>query len=248
MMSGMSENRSKSKNDGEFEDRDFDDKLREWYERNYPHHSSYPSPKFKRLKIIGLIIIILIIIVGLCIAVVYLTFVCWRLESFHFTVDSEAELNATLLNKLYCDLDAESRINVTNETYFLVLSIPDLNYSIRFDYLFEFTSDYLTNLRIEQHSNVPNITSFESLHHYRHNLSIEFKINSSDPDILNVNIFPPDNIIYGYVWIFKDRSQSLLIRLDEGEVTYESQHHTLLLPYNQKIIVIKESYLTGPFR
>ena len=218
------------------------------------YYTGYPPPKFKWLKIIGLILLITIIIIGLYIAVLCLPPVGgWRLESLHFTFDSEAELNCTLLDELYYDLDNDSRINVTNETYFLVLSIARLNYSIRFDYLFEFTSDNLTNLRIEQHSEVPKLTSYKRIFQFGNNLSIEFKINSSDPDILNVNIFPPDNIIYGNVLGFKDNSESLMFSLDEGEVIRESidvgtSHHTFLLPHNHKITAIVEYYNTCPFR
>ena len=250
----MNQTNFKSRDDSESDNRDLEDNYEEWLYQNYPNRLSYPPPKFKWLKIIGLILLIPIIITGLYIAVLCLPPVGgWRLESLHFTVDSKAELNCTLLDELYYDLDNDSRLNVTNETYFLELSISNISYSIRFDYLFEFTSDNLTNIRIEQHGEVPKITSYRRISRSRNNLSIEFKINSSDPDILNVNIFPPDNIIYGRLYPYRDNSESLVFSLDEGEVIRESihvgtSHSTFLLPYNHKITAIKEYYHTCPFR
>jgi hypothetical protein len=215
------------------------------YQRGQPSLAYVPT-KNKTITLRLVIISILLVSVGLYV-------VCLgpfdSIESVYFTFDSEAELNETLLDQLYLNLDADSRVNVTNETYFLVLSIPELDYSIRFDYLFEFTIDNLTNLRIEQHSKVSKITDFEARYDYNpYNLSINFRINSTDADILNVTIFPPDNIIDGELYLVGIDYMTFTVQLDEGEVIHGDRRlERMILPYNQIIILIVDHGHPCPF-
>jgi hypothetical protein len=240
-----------STDDGKSDGRSFEEELREWYDDRYPCYPGYRSQKGKRqLKIILFILLIPLIIISIYVAGLCLISGGWILESFYFTFDYEAELDDALLDELFYNLDADSRMNVTNETYFLVLSIPDLNYSIRFDYLFEFSNDNLSDLRIEHPDVNRKITSFETRDFYNpYNLSIEFQINSTDPDILNVTIFPPDNVINGFLQTYSVDSGILFIRLNNGEVIGEDmENQILVLPYNQRIIAIGEFTHRCPFK
>ena len=187
----MKQNKNESMEGNISEKRDFEDEIQDRYDKQYPCYPSYRSPKDKkRLKIIILILLIPLIIISIIVAGLCLISGGWTLEEFYFTFDSEAELDDALLNELYYNLDVDSRMNVTNETYFLVLSIPDLDYSIRFDYLFEFTNDNLTDLRIEHPNVIRKITSFETRDFYNpYSLSIEFQINSTDPGYIKCNDF-----------------------------------------------------------
>jgi len=124
-----------------------------------------------------------------------------RLESFYFTYDSEAEIDENLIDTLYNNLDQDSRLNITNETYSLLLVIQDLDFIQRFDYLFVITGGNITNLRIAPRNGINRVSSFESRGSRNpYNLSIEFRINSTDPDISNVLVFPPDNVINGNLY------------------------------------------------
>ncbi|UCE73653.1 MAG: hypothetical protein JSV56_11595 [Methanomassiliicoccales archaeon] len=221
----------------------------------YPQQQYQPRPAYVPPKIKT--IIFWFVVISLILSLIGLFLVCSgpfnSVESIYFTFDSDAELNDVLLDRLYYNLDTNSRLNVTNETYFLILSIPDLDYSIRFDYLFESTIDNLTNLRIDQHSKVPKITNFEGRYSYNpYNLSIEFHINSTDQDILNVTIFPPENIIDGELYLVGVDVMTLTIRLDEGEVIHEDTQHgrgyeRMILTYNQIIIGVVDYDHLCPF-
>ena len=247
----MKNTKFESGEDDESDGRSFEEELREWYDNRYLRYPSFRSQKGKRrLKIIFLILIIPLIIISIIIAGLCLISGGWILESFYFTFDYEAELDDALLDELFYNLDADSRMNVTNETYFLVLSIPDLDYSIRFDYLFEFTNENLSDLRIEHPNVIRKITSFETRDFYNpYNLSIEFQINSTDPDILNVTIFPLDNVISGFLQTYSVDSGVLFIRLNDGEVIGENmENQILVLPYNQRIIAVGEFTHRCPFK
>jgi len=247
----MGENKFRFIDDDEQDKSTFEADLQDYFDKHYPNHAKHHENKKTRLL---LPIIIIVLILALLISLYYV-FICgtsggWTLEEFYFTFDSEAELDDALLNELYYNLDVDSRMNVTNETYFLVLSIPDLDYSIRFDYLFEFTNDNLTDLRIEHPNVIRKITSFETRDFYNpYSLSIEFQINSTDPDILNVTIFPLDNVISGFLQTYSVDSGVLFIRLNDGEVIGgDMENEILVLPYNQRIIAIGEFTHRCPFK
>ena len=247
----MTQNEKKIRDNNNSPKRSFDDELKDWFEKRYSSRKGYHGPKkIKQMKNIFFILLIPLILVSLYIASLCLISGGWVLEYFYFTYDSDAELDDTLLDELYYNLDMDSRMNITNETYFLVLSIPDLDYSTRFDYLFEFTNDNFTDLRIEQHNVTRKITSFEYRNFYNpYNLSIEFQINSTDPDILNVTIFPIGNVISGFLQTYAVDSQVLFIRLNEGEVIGgDMESQILVLPHNQRIIAVGKFHHPCPFK
>lgn len=241
--------------DEESDGKTFNGESTEEPQQNYQDIPKHPPLKGKwPWKYIVLIIVLNILILYL----IYLYIICSGfggliLDSAEFYYDSEAEIELGLIDELYHNLDFGSRMNVTNETYFLVLSIPELEYSIRFDYIFEFDGDNLTNLKIEQHLKVPKITSFERRMIDLYNLSIEFKINSTDPDILNVSVFPPDNIIYGELMTYHTDSWTFTIILEEGEFKNKNwddniRENYLILPYNQRIVVKSTFHHICPFK
>lgn len=243
----MKNTKFESGDDDESDGRSFKEDLQNWFDKHYPDYSSFKDKH--RLKKIVIILLIPLIVIGLVIAGMCLISAGPILESFYFSCESEAELDETLLDELFYILDLDSRMNVTNETYFLVLSIPELDYSIRFDYLFEFTSENQTNLKIEERGEAPKIKNFEIRQNsYPYNLTIEFHINSNDPDILNITIFPPDNVINGNLstWSYH---QGLFVNIDEGEVIDSDWGHEILaLPYNQTIIGTAKFDHICPFR
>jgi hypothetical protein len=253
----MTQTEIKLREDDESDNRSYTDEHQDRYRQHYP------PPKGKSaLKNRIVLITVFFVVFTAMIILFYYFLICsvsggWILDSAEFYYDSEVEIDSRLLNELYLNLDYDSRMNVTNETYFLVLSIPELDYSIRFDYLFEFDGDNLTNLRIEQHEKVSKITSFEKRSRGKgggeYNLSIEFQIDSMDPDILNVSIFPPDNIIYGNITTYQADSWGFSIRLDEGEIESKRWEKNiregyLILPYNHRIIVKSEGHHRCPFK
>lgn len=247
----MKQNKNESMKGNISEKRDLEEDLKDWYYQNYPNHAKHHDNIKTRLL---LPIIIIVLILAFFISLYYL-FICstsggWILDSAEFYYDSEAEIDGGLLNELYYNLDADSRMNVTNDTYFLVLSIPELDYTIRFDYLFEFIAENQTNLSIEQHSKVPKMTSFEPRYYLdEYNMSIEFCINSLDHDILNVTIFPPDNIIYGKLSTHTADSWLFFIELEEGEVMHEDmESEILVLPYNHRIKSKASFHHNCPFK
>lgn len=234
----MGENKFRFIDDDEQDKSTFEADLQDYLDKHYPNHAKrHENIKTRLLLPIIIIVLILAFFISL-----YYIFICvpyggWILDSAEFYYDSESEIDDGILNELYYNLDADSRMNVTNDTYFLVLSIPELDYTIRFDYLFEFIAENQTNLSIEQHSKVPKMTSFEPRYYLdEYNLSIEFCINSLDHNILNVTIFPPDNIIYGKLSTHTADSWLFFIELEEGEVIHEDmESEILVLPYNHRI-------------
>jgi hypothetical protein len=215
-----------------------------------PYNPIYPPARDKTSrKFIIVIIILNILLFFSC----YINWLCgdsgnWRLESIYFTVDQEAELDEDLLEILYLDLDEDSRLNVTNMTYYLELSIPRFDYFIRFDYLFRFSSNNITNLSIIEHEKIPKISGDKFK--YSPNFSVEFKINSLDPDIVNVTVIQPDNRINGRIDYIH---HSVHYKLDDGTfggalIENGIQRIPLYLPYNQTFIMICKYYNTCPFR
>ncbi|UCE37839.1 MAG: hypothetical protein JSW00_00920 [Thermoplasmata archaeon] len=188
------------------------------------------------------------IIIAIVFIIISLILISWlyycmlpgvRLKSFYFTIDSEAQLDDALLDELYYKLDSDSRMNVTNETYFLVLSIPDLDYSVRFDYLFEFNNSNSISLKIANHDEI--VKGSDKGKGRWINLSIEFHIDSLDPDISQATIFPHDNVIDGHLHTFGVDSGTFHVDLDEGDVIRSDWEHEILkLPYNQTIIGVAE--------
>jgi hypothetical protein len=216
----------------------------------YPQQYSQPHQPMTRKKnvIIFSCIVVFFIFAGWFIVICGISG-GWILHSLSFTVDNDMEIDESLLNEIYFNLDNESRLNITNETYFLKLTIPELNYSIRFDYLLSFNVDQIISLEIVQHADVPEITTFDSRPSWdAYNLSIEFNINSTDPDILNVSVFPPDNIINGSLGTYSVDSWNLSIWLEEGEVDDRWETIILLLPHNQRIIANADIDHPCPFR
>jgi hypothetical protein len=107
----------------------------------------------------------------------------------------------------------------------------------------------IISLEIVQHADVPEITTFDSRPSWdAYNLSIEFNINLTDPDILNVSVFPPDNIINGSLGTYSVDSWNLSIWLEEGEVDDRWETIILLLPHNQRIIANADIDHPCPFR
>jgi hypothetical protein len=206
----------------------------------HPNESGSSDP----LKNNKILIILMIILVPLLIFSCYIVSICFlisgggTIESAIFTFDSENEIDEDLLDELYYGLDAGSQENVTNGTYFLVLTIPDLNYSIQFNYLFNFLQDGNVSLRIVDPEPLLEITEFNGM---TNDFQIEFRINSTDPDLRGITIFPPNNIITATLTTFAVDSAIFQIRSDETEIDHDNGgREIIILPFNQRIIGIAE--------
>jgi hypothetical protein len=116
--------------------------------------------------------------------------------------------------------------------------------------LFDFVGDNVSNITIKQHSKARKITSFERRDRWdAYNVSIEFIINSPDPDVLDVSVFPPDNIIYGELVTYSVDTGMFSIHLDEGEWGGElNEYYTITLSYNHRIIIDVEFHHRCPFK
>jgi hypothetical protein len=215
-----------------------------------PPPYTYPQQPRDPLKNKKIQNVLIIIIVPLLIFGCYLASPCiisggWRLESVMFTFDTETELDGALLDELYNNLDADSQNNVTNDTYSLEMAIPNFNYQIQFNYQFEFSGDGTIDLRIENPVPIPVISEFGG---NVNDLQIEFQINSIDPDINGITIFPPNNIITGTLTTYSVDSATFWIRSDEAEVDRDDwEHEIIILPFNQRIIGTAELTHPCPF-
>ena len=91
---------------------------------------------------------------------------------------------------------------------------------------------------------------------YRVNLTIEFKINSNDPDILNITILSPGNIIKGFlIYSYIDFRELIYFTLPSWDVTQSVEiggdpdgDLLIIMPYNQTIIFIRKYSYACPFK
>jgi hypothetical protein len=124
---------------------------RSYYANNYPIREPKRNLSPRDEKITWSLVVVIFSLNILLVFGCWVNVLCqnqndWRIESIEISVDSDAEIDEELLNKLYYDLDEDSRANVTNETYYLELTIDYMNEIIRFDYNFKFESNKITNL------------------------------------------------------------------------------------------------------
>jgi hypothetical protein len=83
-----------------------------------------------------------------------------------------------------------------------------------------------------------------------YNIELEFKTNSSDLDILNITLFPPENIIEGRL---ATPDSNIGYRLGESRFKWAPGNSSvrqlpMILPYNQTILLTGNFYRRCPFR